>query len=117
MKSPMLCDGKPVPCYLPGKGERVEAACACAARKFVANKQPKTIFIWLAEAVGAKRGNWRRGGGRCGALLAYACRVHVWLLLHFIYNFFFLSFLFFVVVGGANLQDGRGCLATARPKM
>lgn len=28
----------------------------------------------------------------------------------------FLFFFFFFFVGGANLQDGRGCLATARPK-
>lgn len=78
------------------KGDRgLEATCACAARKFVANKQPKTIFIWLAEGVGAKR---EMGACRCGALVAYACRVHVWLLLHFIYNFFFLSFIFFLLL-------------------
>lgn len=39
----------------PRDGERgFGAACACAARKFVANKQPKTIFIWLAEEVEVK---------------------------------------------------------------
>lgn len=109
MKSPMRCEEKPVPCCLPGKGERGMGLLVHARHANLLPISNRKQFLYGLQRKARQRGQWGRGTAVPYLPMRAACSSGC-----FYISFIIFFFLFFV--GGANLQDGRGCLATARPK-